>query len=415
MNEMFGFLKTLKGNPKVILICDPPWTIPFNLYLPFATLYMFALGLGDVEIGLLLTIGMMANFVMALLGGVITDKFGRKKVIIWGDFISWSIPVLIWAFAQNFWWFLVATLFNSVMHIATVAFECCWLDDLEEEKIPKVVNWFHIFWLMAVFSALISGFFVERYTVVPVLRVVYLFAFVVMTSRLIFMAIFLKETERGIERRLETADSSIFQLLSGYKEVFLKIIKSKGMRRILILLPMVNIFQMVTGTFFALYVTQDLEIGEYFLAYFPVIRAGVALLFFFLIQTRLGRFDPLHLMGVGLCLYITAHILLLSAPPQNIPWMLVYALLDAWAASLFLPRLDALVLGSIDPVERARCRSLINVVMLAVASPFGFFAGILSDMDRRFPFMLNMVLFVCLICFLLIGSKKTSPPKEATS
>ena len=403
--EMIRSFGRLKKNPKAVLLLDPLWTIPFNLYLPFATLYMFALGLGDVEIGILLSVGMFANFIMALLGGVITDKFGRKRTLLWGDFIAWSIPVLILAFAQNFWWFLIAALFNSIMHIAQIAFECCWLDDMEEDEMPIFINLLHILWLTAVFAALVSGFFVERYSLVPVMRILYLFAFVVMTGRLVIMKFVLNETKRGNERMEATKESSIINQLSGYKDVFLLILKTPPMRRLLILLPMVSIFQMITGTFFALYMTQDLQINEYFLAYFPVIRAGVGLLFFFFIQNRLGRFKRLHLMGVGMVLFIAGHIMLLTAPPQNIPWLLVYALMDAWAAALFFPRLDALVFSSIDAEERARCRSLINVLVLAIVSPFGFLAGYLSDINRRLPFGLNMVLFACMICFLLIVDK----------
>lgn len=401
MTEMIGFFRNLKGNPKTILSVDPLWTLSFNMFAPFATLYMFALGLGDVEIGTLLSVQMFANFIMALLGGVVVDKFGRKWTLIVGDILSWSVPVLIWAFSQNFWYFLVAALFNSFSQIAMVSFECNWLDDLEEEKIPNTVNWFHIFWLACTASALVSGYFVGLYSVEPVMRVVYLFAFVVMTVRVVILIFRLKETDRGRERMEATRGKSILLLVGGYREVFLQIWRTKRMRRLLFLMPMVHIFMMITGTFFALYATQDLEIGEHFMAYFPVIRAGVALLFFMFIQTRLGRFDPRHLMGVGLGLFIVGHILLLIAPPGNIPWLLVYAFVEAWAASLFFPRIDALMFGSIDPTERARCRSLINVVVLAVASPFGILAGFLSDMDRRLPFVLNMLLFICLIYFVL--------------
>ena len=401
MLEMLGFLKELKGNPKTILLLDPLWTAPFNMFWPFATLYMFALGLGDVEIGLLLSIGMFANFVMALLGGVITDKFGRKKTLILCDLFAWSVPALIWAFSQNFWWFMAAALFNSVQHIAVVAFECTWLDDLEESKIQKVAFWFHILWLTAVFSALASAFFVGRFDLVPVVRLLYIFAFVTMTVRVFLMAVFLKETERGRERMEAVRTMSALQLLLGYKEVFVQVIKSRAMRRVLVLLPIVTIFQMVAGTFFALYATQDLGLGDYILAYFPVARAAVALMFYFFIQNRLERFKIQHLMGFGLILYVVGHILLLTAPPQNLWWLGIYALVDAWAASLFLPRLDNVVFSSIDATERARCRALINVIVLAITSPFGYLAGLMSDMDRRLPFVLNIVLFICLIFFLL--------------
>lgn len=398
---MIGFLRATKGNPRAILTLDPLWTIPFNMFWPFATMYMFALGLGDVEIGLILTVGMAANFTTSLLGGVIVDKYGRRKTLIICDFLAWSIPVLVWAFAQNIWWFLVAAIFNSASQIAMVAFECAWIDDTEEHKLAKLINWLHIFFNFAVLFALITGFFVERYTIIPAMRGVYLFSFVVMTARVIAMMFILKETKRGIERLEAVKDKSIFVLLSGYKEVFLQIVRSKAMRRVLILLPMVGVFQMVTSTFFALYATQNLGMPDAFLAYFPVTRSVVILTFFFFIQVRLDKFNKRHMMGIGLVLFITGHILLLLAPPQNMVWLIAYTMIDACATALFFPRMENLLFSSLDPTERARCRSLINVVVMAITSPFGIFAGWLSDMDRRLPFVLNIVLFICMIYFLL--------------
>ena len=401
MGDMLRFLKALSGNPKTCLLTEPFWSIPFNMFFPFVTLYMFAIGLDDVEIGTLLTVGMFANFIMALFGGVAVDKFGRRKTLIVGDFFAWSVPVLLWAFSQNFWWFLTASLFNSVSQLAMVSFECNWQDNLKEHKLPKLINWFHIFFLTSIFFVLIPGYFIERYSVEPVMRVIYLFAFVSMTSRLVILIFFLKETKRGKERIEATRDKTILQLMLGYKEVFFQIIRSKSMVGLLILIPMVSIFQMITGTFFALYATQDLKIGESFIAYFPVIRAGVALLFFLFIQNRLGRFNTRRLMCVGVVLYMVGHGMLLVAPPQNTLWLVAYVLVDAWASALFLPRLDDLVFSSIDPTERARCRSLIVMVGLAVSSPFGYLAGLLSDMDRRLPFAFNMLLFICIIYFVL--------------
>ena len=413
MLELLRYFKELRGNAKMCLVLDPLWTIPFNMLQPFVTLYMFSVGLGDVEIGLVLSIGIFFQFIMALLGGVVTDKYGRRKMVLFADFVSWNIPMLIWAFAQNFWWFAAAAIINSVVHIAIVAFECTWLDDMEENKLPSFINWIHMLWLAGVFFALISGYFVERYSVEPVMRVLYLFAFVVMGTRMIIMYFTIKETKIGCERMEATKDKSILMLLSGYKDVFYLIIRSRSMRRLLVILPMVGISQLVAGTFFALYATQDLGIGESFLAYFPVARAAVALFFYFFIQTRLGRFDTKYLMALGLLLYVAGHAILIVSPPQNLVWLGAFALMDAWAAALFLPRLDTLVFSSIDPTERARCRAFINVIVLAITSPFGYLAGFLSDMDRRLPFILNIVLFVCLTIFLISPNKKSEVPSNA--
>lgn len=409
MKDMFRFLRELKGNAKTSLVLDPMWCLPFNMYAPFVALYMFSLGLGDFEIGLLLSIGTFANVIMALLSGVVTDKFGRKNTLIIADFVGWNIPVLIWAFAQNFWWFLVAALLNSFSQFGMVAFECTWQDDLEEHKFSRTVSWFHISWHITILFTLISGYLVAQHTVVPVMRGLYLFAFVLMGARLVILQFLLKETNRGKERMEATKDKSIVKLLSGYKEVILQMRKSKGMVQMLILLPMVHIYIMVTSTFFGLYATQNLGIGEYFLAYFPVIRSVITLMFFFFIQTPMYRFKAQHVMGIGLTLYILSHSLLLIAPPQNMIWLIIYAVIDACAASMFLPRFDTQLFSSLDDKERARCRALITVVTLAIASPFGALAGFLANIDRRLPFMLNMIIFVCMIYFVVRTQNKNEP------
>ena len=393
----------IKGNPKTCLMSDPMWAGPFNMFTPFATMYMAALGLDDVEIGALLSVGMVFSFIMALLGGAIVDKYGRKWTLIIGDILAWSVPAFVWAFSQNFRWFLVAAIFNSVSQIAMVAFECLWLDDLEERKIYRMTTWFHIAFLVTIFLGLITGVLVENYGVVLAMRAVYLFSFVLLNIRLVILVFCLKETEQGKKRIEETKDKSIFFLMSGYGEIFLQIIRSSKMRKVLILMPMVTVYLMIKQTFFALYATQDLQISEYFLAYFPAIQAGVALFFFFFIQHRLRRFTPKSLMVVGLIMYLIGHVVLLLAPPQNMAWLIGFALINSFAAALFLPWIDTLLFSSLDPDERANCRSLINVVVLVVSSPFGILAGFLSEMDRRLPFVLNMFLFVVMVVVIMMG------------
>lgn len=49
-------LLELKGNPKVCILIEPLWGIPYNLISPFITVYMYALGIKDREIGLFLKI-----------------------------------------------------------------------------------------------------------------------------------------------------------------------------------------------------------------------------------------------------------------------------------------------------------------------------------------------------------------------
>ena len=58
------------------------------------------------------------------------------------------------------------------------------------------------------------------------------------------------------------------------------------------------------------------------------------------------------------------------------------------------PRKDALIQLNINPQERARINALIMASTIAFSSPFGYFAGWLSSMDRRLPFVFMVILFL---------------------
>ena len=52
-------LLEIRGNVRCCVWLEPLWGIPYNLYAPYATLYMYAFGVTDEKIGLLLSIGMV--------------------------------------------------------------------------------------------------------------------------------------------------------------------------------------------------------------------------------------------------------------------------------------------------------------------------------------------------------------------
>ena len=84
------------------------WGVPFNLYAPYASLYMLELGATDTQVGLITSLGLAGQMLFAVASGHITDRLGRRRTSLFFDLVSWSIPTLIWAFAQDVTWFVVA-------------------------------------------------------------------------------------------------------------------------------------------------------------------------------------------------------------------------------------------------------------------------------------------------------------------
>ena len=404
-NDLFRTLFEIKGNPRICLFAEPLWNIPYNLFAPFATLYMYALGVDDTQIGIILSVGMLFQVVAALFGGVITDKFGRRMTTLIFDAISWSLPCLIWAFAQNFWWFVAAAVCNSLFQITNVSWTCLFVEDCEPRLMVNIFTWAQVTGLIAVFFAPIATLLVEQFSMVTAVRWIYFFSFLSMTTKFVLLFIKGTETEQGKKRMQETKNISIARLFLGYKEVLKKMVHSPAMMFIVAFMVLNNIYTMVINNFFGLYITQNLGIEEQLVAIFPMLRAGVMLLFILLIQNIFNRMNYRPVMLLGLGLYIVSHVILLLAPPQDLTMIWIYTLAEAFAFALVTPRKDSLSALFIDKEERSRAYGLLYVIIIAFSTPFGWLVGWLSSLNRMLPFFLNIGVFA--ICILLIICSKT--------
>jgi protein-S-isoprenylcysteine O-methyltransferase Ste14 len=105
---------------------------------------MLTLGLKDNQIGLLVSIGLVVQTFSALISGPITDKLGRRKTTAYFDFISWSIPMVIWAVAQDFRFFLVAALFNGTWRITHTSWSCLLVEEADPKKLVDIYSWIYI-------------------------------------------------------------------------------------------------------------------------------------------------------------------------------------------------------------------------------------------------------------------------------
>lgn len=390
-------LLDMRGNVRSCVYTEPLWGIPYNLYLPFATVYMYGFGIGDEKIGLLLSIGMVFQVIASLLGGIATDKLGRRTTTIIFDLISWSIPCLIWAFAQNFWWFFVAVVFNSMWQITNNSWNCLLVEDCPPKALVNVYTWTTISGLLAVFFAPLSGLLVERFSVQPVMRVLYLISFVMMTAKFLILFFCCKETGQGKIRMEETRHESVWTMLAQYKDVFLSILRNPATMTIMAIMVLINITTMLTSSFFGLYITQNLGLPDGLLSLFPMARAIVMLVFMFTVQPIINRMPFKKPMLWGLLLYVASMVVLLCAQGAGSATMLLlilYMLCEAFGYALLMPRKDSILVLFVDPQERARILGLLYVVMIGFSTPFGWLGGWLAEINRMLPFLLNIVLYL---------------------
>jgi len=397
-------LLTAKGNPKVLLLMEPLWGIPFHLIAPFTALYMQALGISDIQIGILLSVGTVIQVIFSSFGGILTDKLGRKPTTMLGDFFGWVVPCLVWAFSGNFWMFLIAIAFNGFEQVNQTAWVCLLNEDAEREHIVNIWNWVLIAGQISLFFAPISGLFIKKTSVVVVLRVLYFSFAVFMFIKNILTQKFVTETKQGIIRKKESKHQSVKQMLAEYKDVFPLILKNKSTLLTLFIMIGLHCASMISNNFFSLYVTSNLSISESLLSIFPIFRAVVMLVFFFAAPKILDRLPFNIPMSVGLGGYIICQLLLIFCPPGNLIFLFLYALIDAVAFALVIPRKEAMMVYNIDEKERARILSLLLTITLILSTPFGYIIGLLSSMNRQYPFYLSTAFFV--VMFVLVAFSK---------
>lgn len=386
-------LVELKGNPKIAVLTEPLFAVPFYLYTPFAALFMRGLGLSDEQIGLLSTLCILVQVATSLISGVAADKIGRRPCVFIFDLVSYVIPCVIWATARNFTFFLAAALLNGLQVFTSNAFNLILTEDAQPRQLVNIFNWVTISGLLAVFFAPIAGILVGKITLVPAVRILYWNAAICFSIKALLLFTLGKETGRGKARMAETRGVPVHRLLAGYKDVFRMVARSRSTHMALCIMLILYVTNLITNNFFAIYATEELGVPQQLVSFFPMVRSGLMLIFLFSVQPLLDKLTLRRPMRVGFALYIAAQLLLLLSPQRNALLIGGYILLDAMGYALVYPRKDSMMVLFVNQAERARIQSTMLTLSLAISAPFGWIGGALSSANRMLPFVLNMLLF----------------------
>jgi MFS family permease len=383
----------LRGNPRGCVYAEPLWGIPYNLYAPYASVFMLSVGLVDAQIGLILSVSLGCQVFFSLISGAVTDKLGRRWTTLVFDIIAWSGSALICALAQNFWWFLAAGAVNSVWRITQNSWSCLLVEDADPGELPGIYAWIYIANQVVGFAAPLAGLLVARYEMAPTVRGLYLFAAAMFTIKALVTFFATKETTQGEVRRRETRGHSLFSILGGYGGVLRAILRSRRTLYVGGLMLVISVTQMISGSFLAILATQKLGIPADKLSIFPFVKSAVVIALFFLATKALARLRFKLPLVIGFLGYAASQVVYVLAPEGGYAVLIAGAVLEAACFAVANPTVDRLLVLSVAPEERARIQSLLYVGVIVLSSPFGWIAGNLSQVDKALPLVLNAVLF----------------------
>lgn len=415
-HSLITTLKSLTGNPRGCVYTEPLWGIPFNLYAPYISVYMLALGLTDTDIGLILSVSWGLQIVFALISGVITDKVGRRLTTLIFDIISWSVPAAISAIAQNFWFFLIAAMLNSVWRITLNAWTCLLVEDAEQEKLVDMYTWIHISNQFVGFVAPLTGIIIGTFALVPTMRGLYAFAAVMFTLKAFITYAMTHETVQGKIRMRETRHQSSFAMLGEYRHVLRELFHAPQTLYTAGIMLVLSIANLISGSFWSILVTQKLHVPAQYLALFPFVKSAIILSFFFLVMPYLNKMRARMPMVIGFLGFLVSQIILINAPEQGYVWLFLSVFIEACSFAAVSPLVDQMLALTVDPKDRARIQSILYVGVILLTSPFGWIVGTLSSINRNWPFILAMGLFVigALLAYLAgQAAQKRSMPESA--
>ena len=395
-NALLRTLFSIRGNARACLWTEPMWGIPYNLCLPYVSLYMAALGLSPADIGMVASFGIVSQVIFSTLSGVITDKLGRRWTTVIFDTLSWSVPEFIWMASQNVNWFIAAALFNGAWRVTENSWDLLMMEDLDEKDVLPAVTLTQMLGLIAAFIAPLSKFAIDAFGLVPTMRVLYGITGTSMTIKFLLVHLFTRETRMGVQRMKETKNKRMITMLLECKDVYLRLVLNRRMLLTFGILAAHSLVTTLSGTYWSLLICGTMGVSEGNVVLFTTFKNLVTLLCAFTLVPRISLANIKKPLLAGFVGYIASLLLLLAASfgASVLPLLIVSCALEALSLAILSPTTRSLMLVSADTRERARVCGLVYATIALLTAVFPGIVGQLAEISLRIPFMVCMGLFV---------------------
>jgi DHA1 family tetracycline resistance protein-like MFS transporter len=225
LQMFFALFRNLQGNSKACLVFEPLFLIPSSMFAVYATVYMFQMGFSATTIGLISSLGLFTQFFSSLISGYITDRMGRRAALLYFDLVSWTVATLLWALADNVWFFVIAAFVNGFQKIPNTAFYCLLVEDSTPKERTQVFTALQFISIIGGMFAPLGGLLVSHFTIIPAVRIMYFIAFVCMTIQFFARNHYTHETEIGLRKLREAKSADFSKVFTEYSEVFRDIVK----------------------------------------------------------------------------------------------------------------------------------------------------------------------------------------------
>ena len=271
-----------------------------SLLFPFFALYITKkFDVGMTEVGGLFAIFFLSGFIGAFPGGALTDRFGRKGIIIF-SLIATSFSTLLMGFVNEFQFFLLVAFISGMFtDVGGPAYEAVFMDILPEEKRTSGFGIRRVaFNLAVVLGPAIGGFIAARS---------YLALFIIdaVVSAIVALMVFRLIPETKPVSTEGKEQESTIQTFKGYSQV----LRDGKFMAFTFVCFLTWLAYMNMNTTLGVFLRDQHGLPESGYGWIISINAAMVVLFQFPITRRIEKNPPMLMMALG-ALFIAVGLLL---------------------------------------------------------------------------------------------------------
>jgi MFS family permease len=322
----------------------------------FWSLYILHLGGSLGAIGIISLIVGIFSLILQVPVGYLCDRIGRKKLVVWGGFLS-SLAPFTYALAPRWEWLIPGAILESCNMIVLPARRAMFADALDEKGKGEGFAAFHT--LLAIprtVLPIVGGILLERMQLGPGMRLALLFAGFVMIASSIARWKYLKE--EYILTKTESIDA--FKVKEFFKETFEPLTSIKKLRVIIIGLCLGTISLNILLNFQVIYAVDIIGLSK---IEWGFISGAVGFVSIFT-RIPMGRFTDRFGRKASLLLSYGLNPLFILgfAYSNNLLGVLFSSLGDNIISYLKMPTHEALIIEVTTPETRGRAYGTFDVI-----------------------------------------------------
>jgi MFS family permease len=395
VREELGFLR---GNLLVLMASYMVFGFTSGLFSPFRSPYIRELGASPLVLGLMTSTGYVILALVRIPGAFIADRYGRRKVIVVFTFGA-ALSYVFYVFAWDWRVILVAVVVSSLSHIYQPALEA-----IEADSLPPGRRGlgYSLIWVMpgvpAFLGPVVSGYLVERYGLVPGMRVVYAVVLVCVLAVAGIRWRYLEETaeeEEALGRRELAA--SLRESVGSIREAW------RGMgaeiRYVTLVYLLMSLEFPLFSTFYSLFAYDVVGVTGLEWGLISTIGSVALILVGYpagKLVDRIGR-----RRSMVLAYLLSTPTLLGFMAARGFAQMAVVNVVFQVSTAFFFPALNALRADIVPREKRGRIMGLMGTMRSLAMVPAATVFGYLYEVNKAYPYMIGVAIEVVTVAIIL--------------